>query len=146
MQLDLNPKQFATLLKSVCYANICIDDIELNDFTQDMDKLIDYLTEQAPRFEMKEGKELGRDDDGVLALSHEFLDGDEEFNEALEEHSEEVFWNELIARMVGKKLRAKYGEDYDLDTVSETESDTIWTDLETEFAENGIDNLEVRSK
>src|SRR4030042_4037636 len=62
----------------------------------------------------------------------------------IEEYDNETFWNELIDRLVDRDMiRNNKGEDLNKMTIEERleKEDPLRTKYETEFEENGIENL-----
>ena len=143
MKLELNKEQFETLILSVCYATECLDDQEPNPMGERFMAMLEFLAEQAPEMGYKVGKELMEEGDSLI-LHPNFVKSVEGFMELYEEHREDVFWSELLARMVGKQLRRKFGANFDARKVSQKEQDKIWEKMEIELAENGIENLVIK--
>lgn len=146
MKLDLTDEQFKTLIMTVCYACECMDDEESNPFGDQAMALFERLQNMAPDAGMKPGKELMKEDDGKLTLHPQFVKNVEGFIDLYEEHREDVFWSELLARMVGNTLRRKFGAKFNPKDVSQKEQDKIWERMEIELAENGIDNLYIKGE
>lgn len=141
MNLELSTEQYKTLLLSVCYATECLDDSEANSMGEKILALFDTLQAMAPSAGLQIGKELSKDEDGKIELHPDFVNNTEDFVELYEDHREDVFWSELLARMAGKQLHRKFGKNFDPKKASQKEQDKIWEKIEIELAEHGLDNL-----
>lgn len=146
MKLDLTTEQFKSLLMTVCYATECMDDAEPNAFVDGALATFDLLQDNAQEAGLKPGKDLQKDEDGEPMLHPDFVKKFPGFMDSFDDHREDVFWSELLARMVGNTMRRKFGANFDPKSIPQKEQDKIWERMEIELAENGLDNIFIKGE
>lgn len=146
MKIEFTDEQFKALVMTVCYACECMDDSDSNEFGDQALALFERLQNIAPETGMKINKELMEEEDGRLSLHPEFVKDFPGFIDLYEDHREDVFWSELLGRMVGNQLKRKFGAKFNPKTIPQKEQDKIWERMEIELAENGIDNLYIKGE
>lgn len=107
--LNLTDEQFRTLLKMAFYGDwICSStklDEEMDQEDKEVRELKDYILKQAKFFKCKE-------------YVQKFAEGDVELKEEVEtkylekvyKYDEEIFWDNLIDKLVRRDMLKKYGE------------------------------------
>lgn len=146
MKIDLTPEQFKSLLMTVCYATECMDDSEPNEFVDSALAVFDLLQDKAEEAGLKKGKDLQLDEDGQPMLHPNLVKNFPGFMDSFDDHREDVFWSELLARMVGNVMRRKFGANFNAKSVPQKEQDKIWERIEIELAENGLDNIYIKGE
>jgi hypothetical protein len=146
MKLDLTKEQFKSLLMTVCYATECMDDAEPNSFVDGALATFDLLQDKAEEAGLKKGKDLQQDEEGQPILHANFVKNYPGFMDSFDDHREDVFWSELLARMVGNTMRRKFGAKFDAQSIPQKEQDKIWERMEIELAENGLDNIFIKGE
>jgi len=144
MKIEFTKEQYRALVEAVALAHSVSDELRgLEEIVEgedersearhrDMNGLEDYVIQHAPLFD---SLDLVENDGGMLSLNQEAL-GDL-MEEVIMPYNQEVFWQELMERLVERDLEKLDGE---IDTPELVEHQ-LRKDYQEEFEENGLDRI-----
>ena len=143
MKIEFTKEQYEQLMKLVHVGNYIINGMrdEEEEIVQ-YNEIENYINQHAKDFGLNN---LVEEEDGKFYPSQELLDS-EELETYMEEHNDEIFWDELADRLAVKAILDGYDEEALEKMTSEEQFFLrmyVSEQFEGEFEEAGLDNVTV---
>ena len=148
MNIEISEEQFERLLKLVYLGNVMINDTRketkedprLKEYDEIEEKFLRLAHEKGDvdlvQFDIKTGKFHP-----ALALIE-----DEEMNAFIDRYIDDIFWEELAARLAERDVWEEIGEEV-MSAIEDKEKARLYSEAESkyyrEFEESGVDNLRI---
>jgi hypothetical protein len=142
MEIHFTKRQFETLMRLVYLGNWVVNGYRAEAPDEETNALENAVYSKARDFGL--GRLVDFDED--LGQYFPSAAAEEEWDSALDDYRNDLFWDELEYRMADRDLAARYGEDY-VTTMKPRELDRLERDIVDsyyeEFVKNGVKNLLV---